>query len=40
MIRLIENEIKELGNQTAPEETMKWAISKQVNIMENRPVIN
>ena len=38
--RIRENEIKELGNQTAPEETMKWAISKQVNIMENRPVIN
>ena len=29
--RIRENEIKELGNQTAPEETMKWAISKQVN---------
>ena len=38
--RIRENEVKELGNQTAPEETMKWAISKQVNIMENRPVIN
>lgn len=38
--RIRENEIKELGNQTAPEETMKWAISKQVNLMENRPIIS
>ena len=38
--RIRENELRELGNQTAPEETMKWAISKQVNLMENRPIIN
>lgn len=38
--RIRESEIKELGNQTAPEETMKWAISKQVNLMENRPIIS
>lgn len=37
--RIRENELQELGNQTAPEETMKWAISKQVNLMEDRPVI-
>ena len=37
--RIRENELRELGNQTSPEETMKWAISKQVNLMENRPII-
>lgn len=38
--RIRENELQELGNQTSPEETMKWAISKQVNLLEGRPVIN
>lgn len=37
--RIRENELQELGNQNSPEETMKWAISKQVNLMEKRPVI-
>lgn len=37
--RIRENELREVGNQTSPEETMKWAISKQVNLMENRPII-
>lgn len=38
--KIRERELQELGTQTAPEETMKWAISKQVNLMENRPIIS
>lgn len=37
--RVRTNDIKELGNASVPEDDLKWAISKQVNLMENRPII-
>ncbi len=32
-------ETKELGNYEKPRETIRWALSKLVNTMENRPII-
>lgn len=36
---LREREIREMGNYEKPQETIKWALSKLVNQMENRPII-
>ena len=37
--KLRERELKEIGNVEHPEETIKWELSKIVNIMEGRPII-
>lgn len=37
--KLRERELREPGNVEHPEETIKWALSKLVNTMENRPII-
>ncbi len=35
-----EQAIKDLGNYDRPQETIRWALSKLVNTMEGRPIIN
>lgn len=37
--KLRERQLRELGNYDHPEETIKWELSKLVNIMEGRPII-
>ena len=37
--RLRERDIRDMGNVEHPVETVKWALSKLVNTMEDRPII-
>ncbi len=37
--KLRERHLRDMGNSEHPEETIKWELSKLVNIMENRPII-
>ena len=34
-----ERDVEPMGNQKDPVDIMKWAICKQVNLMEGRPII-
>lgn len=34
-----ERDVEPMGNQKDPVDIMKWAICKQVNLMEERPII-
>lgn len=36
---IFERDIEPMGNQKDPVDIMKWAICKQVNLMEGRPII-
>lgn len=37
--RVRESGLREMGNYEKPAETIKWQLSKLVNIMENKPII-
>lgn len=36
---IYERDVEPMGNQKDPVDIMKWAICKQVNLMEGRPII-
>ena len=38
-VRIYERDVEPMGNQKDPVDIMKWAICKQVNLMEGRPII-